>query len=80
MIKATNVDGVYDKDPNKYPDAVKYDTLTHSQVLSKGLKVMDSTAASLCMDNGIEILVFNLNNPHNIVDAATGKQIGTVVK
>ena len=62
------------------PDAKKFDTLTHLDVLQKGLHVMDSTAASLCMDNGIEILVFNLNNPHNIVDAAKGKQIGTVVK
>ncbi len=80
IFKATNVDGVYDKDPNKFPDAVKYDTLTHSEVLSKGLKVMDSTAASLCRDNGIDILVFNLENPHNIVTALTEGGIGTTVK
>ena len=80
LMKATNVDGVYDSDPRKNPDAKKFDTLSHLDVLQKGLHVMDSTAASLCMDNGIEILVFNLNNPHNIVDAAKGEQIGTIVK
>ena len=77
---ATNVDGVYDSDPKVNPDAKKYDTLTHHEVLSKQLHVMDSTAASLCMDNHIDILVFNLNDPHNIVDAVCGKTIGTVVK
>ncbi len=80
IFKATNVDGVYDKDPNKFDDAVKYDELTHSEVLSKGLKVMDSTAASLCRDNGISILVFNLDKPENIVKALKGENIGTVVK
>ena len=80
IFKATNVDGVYDKDPNKFADAVKYDELTHSEVLSKGLKVMDSTAASLCRDNGISILVFNLDDPKNIVRALEGQNIGTVVK
>ena len=79
IFKATNVDGVYDKDPNKFPDAVKYDKLTHSEILSKGLNVMDSTAASLCRDNKIDILVFNLNNPENIVKAVTGETIGTLV-
>ena len=79
IFKATNVDGVYDKDPNKFDDAVKYDELTHSEVLSKGLKVMDSTAASLCRDNGISILVFNLDDPQNIVRALKGENIGTVV-
>lgn len=80
IFKATNVDGVYDKDPNKFDDVVKYDELTHSEVLSKGLKVMDSTAASLCRDNGISILVFNLDDPQNIVRALEGENIGTVVK
>ena len=80
ILLAKNIDGVYDSDPKTNPDAKKFDTLSHLDVLQKGLHVMDSTAASLCMDNGIEILVFNLNNPHNIVDAAKGKQIGTVVK
>ena len=80
IFKATNVDGAYDSDPKKNPDAKKFDTLSHLDVLQKGLHVMDSTAASLCMDNGIEILVFNLDNPHNIVEAAKGEQIGTIVK
>ncbi|MCM1364293.1 MAG: UMP kinase [Faecalibacterium sp.] len=80
IFKATNVDGVYDKDPNKFADAVKYDTLSHTEVLQKGLAVMDSTAASLCRDNGIGILVFNLADPQNIVKAVLGESIGTVVK
>ncbi len=79
IFKATNVDGVYDKDPNKFSDAVKYDSLSHTEVLEKGLAVMDSTAASLCRDNGISILVFNLNDPENIVRAVKGEKIGTVV-
>lgn len=80
IFKATNVDGVYDKDPNKFSDAVKYDRITHSEVLSKELKVMDSTAASLCRDNKISILVFNLDDPKNIVRALKGEAIGTVVE
>ena len=80
IFKATNVDGVYDKDPNKFDDAVKYDVLTHSEVLAKGLKVMDSTAASLCRDNSIAILVFNLEDPENIIRAVKGENIGTLVK
>ena len=80
IFKATNVDGVYDSDPKLNPDAKKYDTLSHIEVLQQGLHVMDSTAASLCMDNGIEILVFNLDNPDNIVSAVTGETIGTLVK
>ena len=80
IFKATNVDGVYDKDPNKFDDAVKYDNLTHTEVLSKGLKVMDSTAASLCRDNNIPILVFNLSDPENILRVVKGENIGTLVK
>lgn len=80
IFKATNVDGVYDKDPNKFDDAVKYDTLTHSEILAKGIAVMDSTAASLCRDNKIDILVFNLDDPQNIVRAVKGEKIGTIVK
>ena len=80
IFKATNVDGVYDSDPRKNPDARKFDRLTHHDVLTLGLNVMDSTAASLCMDNGIKILVFNLNNPDNIVSAMTGEAIGTLVE
>ncbi len=80
IFKATNVDGVYDCDPKTNPNAKKYDTLSHIEVLQQGLHVMDSTAASLCMDNDIEILVFNLNNPDNIVSAMLGETIGTIVK
>lgn len=80
IFKATNVDGVYDSDPKLNPDAKKYDTLSHIEVLQQGLHVMDSTAASLCMDNNIEILVFNLSNPDNIVAAMVGETIGTTVK
>lgn len=80
IFKATNVDGVFDKDPNKFPDARKYDILTYSEVLNKNLKVMDSTAASMCRDNKIPILVFNLENPDNIIVAVCGKKIGTIVR
>lgn len=80
IFKATNVDGVYDSDPKVNPDAVKYDTISFMDVLSKGLHVMDSTAASLCMDNNLPILVFNLNDPENIVRAVSGEVTGTIVK
>ena len=80
MFKATNVDGVYDKDPNKFEDAKKYDTLSFDEILSHDLRVMDGTAASLCRDNSIPILVFNLDDPQNIVKAIKGKNVGTVVK
>ena len=79
IFKATNVDGVYDKDPNRFADAIKFDVITHQDILSRGLAVMDSTAASLCRDNGIPILVFNLQNPQNMVDAVLGKKVGTIV-
>ena len=79
MLKATNVDGVYDKDPNKFGDAVKFDLLTHAEIVEKDLGVMDSTAAALCKDNNIPILVFNLRNPENILKAVRGESIGTLV-
>lgn len=79
MFKATMVDGVYDKDPKKYPDAVKYDTLTFSEVLEKQLAVMDGTAATLCRENKLPILVFDLNDPQNIARAAAGESLGTLV-
>ena len=80
IFKATNVDGIYDKDPNKFPDAKKYDEISHTEILKNGLAVMDSTAASLCRDNNIPILVFNLSDPHNIVRAVCGENIGTIVR
>lgn len=79
IFKATNVDGVFDKDPNKFDDAVKYDRLSYLDILNKDLHVMDSTAASLCKDNNLPILVFNLSNPMNIVAAVKGENIGTLV-
>ena len=80
IFKATNVDGVYDKDPNKYSDATKYDCITYHDVLDKELKVMDAAAASLCMDNNLPILVFSLDDSDNIVRAVSGEDIGTIVK
>ncbi len=80
IFKATNVDGVYDSDPKTNPNAKKYDSLEFIDVLRDGLHVMDSTAASLCMDNKLPILVFNLNDPENIVRAINGESIGTIVK
>ncbi len=79
LLKATMVDGVYDKDPNRYDDAVKYDTLSFSRVLSGHLAVMDSTAATLCRDNNMPMIVFDLARPDNILDAAMGKTVGTLV-
>ena len=79
-FKASNVDGVYDKDPNKYADAVKYDTLTYDEILEKRLGVMDNTAAALAGNSSLPILVFNLNDPANIKKAVLGENIGTIVK
>ena len=79
ILKATMVDGVYDKDPNQYDDAVRYSTINFSEILAKGLKVMDMTAASMCRDNNIPILVFNLDNPDNIYKSLIGEDVGTLV-
>jgi uridylate kinase len=79
ILKATKVDGVYDKDPVKYPDAVRYEHLTFVEALSKRLKVMDSTAFSLCMDTNMPIIVFNMNEPGAITRALLGEAKGTVV-
>ena len=79
ILLAKKVDGVYDKDPHKYNDAVKFDKLSYLNVLEKGLQVMDSTATSLCMDNNIPILVFGLDKPENIKRAILGEKIGTLV-
>ena len=80
IFKATMVDGVYDSDPNQNHDAVRYESLTFAEVLNKELKVMDMTAASMCRDNHIPILVFSLDDPDNIVRAISGEQIGTIVR
>ena len=79
ILLAKNVDAVYDKDPKVHADAVKFDELTYLDVLQKELKVMDSTATSLCMDNGIPIKVFELST-ENIIKAVMGEKIGTIVR
>jgi uridylate kinase len=79
IFKATRVDGVYDSDPEKNPGAKKFDTLDYIEVLNRGLKVMDSTAISLCMDNKLPIIVFNLQREGNIRRAICGEPIGTRV-
>jgi uridylate kinase len=79
LMKATRVDGIYSADPEKHPDAVFYPKVTYLQALNEGLAVMDTTAISLCMDNDLPILVFNMTQPGNIVRAISGESIGTVV-
>lgn len=79
ILLAKNVDGVYDKDPNKFADAKKYDTLTYMEVIEQGLQVMDTTATTLCMDNNIPILVFGIEADGNIKRAMLGENIGTIV-
>lgn len=79
IMKATMVDGVYNCDPKTNPDAVKYDVISHNDVLGKNLAVMDSTAAALCKDNNLPILVFSIEDPENIYRAVCGENIGTIV-
>ncbi|MEW6096217.1 MAG: UMP kinase [bacterium] len=79
ILKATKVDGVFSKDPLKHPDAVKYDKIPYMEVLNKRLKIMDSTAISLCMENNLPIIVFNLMKPDNLYNIIIGKKIGTIV-
>jgi len=80
IMKATNVDGIFNKDPKKHPDAKLYSDLTYMDVLKDGLQVMDSTAISLCMDNKLPIITFNLNKPGNIARVVRGEKIGTLVQ
>ena len=80
VMKATKVDGIYDKDPVKYPDAVRYDEITYQEVLAKELHVMDTTATALCMDNNLPILVFDITEPGNIARALKGDAVCTTVK
>jgi len=79
VLKATNVDGIYDSDPRANPNAKKYKTLTHGVILEKRLNVMDATCAALCRDKRIPMLVFNLNEPGNILKALRGENVGTLV-
>ena len=80
ILLAKNIDGVYSDDPATNPDAVKYDEVTHQEVLEKDLKVMDSTAAALCRDNNIAIHVFGLSEEGNVMKAVCGEKIGTIVR
>lgn len=79
ILKATKVDGIYDSDPKKNPAAVRFDTLTYSEAISRRLEVMDSTAFSLCMDNAMPIIVFDMSDPENIIRAVRGEKVGTLV-
>lgn len=79
MFKATKVDGVYSKDPKKYPDAVKYDHLSYQTVLTENLRVMDATSIVMCRDNNMPLLVFDMTKPDEIVRAALGGSVGTVI-
>jgi uridylate kinase len=79
IAKATSVDGVYDKDPKKFPDAVRYNEVTYTDVLAKSLGVMDASAVAMCRDNRLPIIVFNLNVPGNIMRMAMGEPIGTTI-
>ena len=79
IMKATMVDGVYDCDPKKNPDAKKFETISFQEVLAKDLAVMDSTASALCKDNDLPILVFSIDDPENIYRAVCGENIGTIV-
>ena len=79
ILKATKVDGIYDRDPNGNADAKRFDRITFSDALTKRLQVMDSTAFSLCMDNKIPIIVFDMNKPSNFTDIVLGKKVGTIV-
>jgi uridylate kinase len=80
IIKGTRVDGIYDSDPEKNPNAVKFDHLTYQEVIAKDLRVMDQTAITLCKENKLPILVFDINKPNNLKRIIHGEKIGTIVK
>ena len=80
ILLAKNIDGVYNCDPNIYPEAVRYDTITYDEILAQHLQVMDYTATSLSMDNNIPVILFALNEPENIFRVLTGEKVGTIVK
>ena len=80
IAKATRVDGVYDKDPLKFPDAVKFAEISYLEVLSRALGVMDATSIAMCRDNKLPIIVFNLNTPGNIMRMSMGERIGSIIK
>ena len=80
ILKATKVDGIYDKDPMKHKDAVMFKELTYLDVLQKGIKVMDSTAITLCMENNLPIITFNMNKAGNLKKVVSGETVGTIVR
>lgn len=80
ILKASNVDGIYDKDPNKHKDAKKYSTVTFQEAIEKNLKVLDQSAFSLCREQNLPVVVFNFNTKGALLDAAMGKSVGTIVR
>jgi uridylate kinase len=80
LLKGTSVDGVYSDDPRKNPDATKYDEISFDEVIGKGLKVMDMTAFTLCKENKLPIIVFDMNQESNLLKLVHGETIGTLVK
>lgn len=79
ILKGTRVDGIYSDDPEKYPHATRYDTISYADCISKNLKVMDMTAFTLCMENNLPIIVFGMNAPGALMDVVTGEKVGTLV-
>lgn len=79
LLMAKNVDGIYDSDPNKNPDAKKYDRLSFGDIVNKGLKAMDTTAATMCMENNVPVLAFALNEPDSVLRAVCGEHLGTLI-
>jgi uridylate kinase len=79
VLKATKVDGVYNKDPKKFRDAVRYDRISYNEALKQDLKVLDSAAFALCRDNQMPIIVFDFFKPHNLLQVVTGQPVGTLV-
>jgi uridylate kinase len=79
MLKATKVDGVYDKDPHVHADAVRIPAISYGRVLVEGLKVLDAAAVSLCMENGLPIVVFDLDTHENVLKAVCGEEVGTMI-
>lgn len=79
VLKGTRVDGVYTADPEKDPSATRFSTITFSEVYQKGLNVMDMTAFTLCQENNLPIIVFDMNKPGNLVDLVSGRQVGTLI-
>jgi uridylate kinase len=80
LLKATKVDGVYDKDPRKFPDAKRFDTLTYDEVLGRGLEVMDTAAFALCRDSAVPLRIYDLSVPGNLMNILRGENIGTLVE